>query len=176
MTEPAKIHPLKIADARRAIRHLFVRDLVLDAPIGVHAHEKTGAQPVRINVDLSIAENDVPHDDALARVVCYERLVDDIKEIVIAEHINLVETLAERIAEVVPWRSPRSRCARPGRKAQCYRRSRQRWRRNRALEARPSGPGRDLAGLSACVKRRILYTGRNDLGRAAENRQKWGIG
>ena len=100
MTEPAKIHPLKIADAHRAIRHLFVRDLVLDAQIGVHAHEKTGVQPVRINVDLSIAENDVPHDDALARVVCYKRLVDDIKEIVIAEHINLVETLAERIAKV----------------------------------------------------------------------------
>jgi dihydroneopterin aldolase len=100
MTEPAKIHPLKIADAQRAIRHLFVHDLVLDAQIGVHAHEKTGVQSVRINVDLSIAESDVPHDDALVRVVCYERLVNDIKEIVSAEHINLVETLAERIAEV----------------------------------------------------------------------------
>lgn len=100
MTRPTKVQPLKIADAHHALRHLFVRDLVLEAEIGVHAHEKTGAQPVRINVDLAIAETDAPPADALANVVCYERLVDDIKTIVTARHINLVETLAERIAEV----------------------------------------------------------------------------
>ena len=36
--------PLRIADARNAIRHVFIRDLVLSCRIGVHRHEEVRAQ------------------------------------------------------------------------------------------------------------------------------------
>ncbi len=96
--DPATVvHPLRIADARNALRHVFVRDLVLSCTIGVHRHEHTDAQRIRINLDLAVREGrDL--DDSLANVVCYERIVMGVREIVSRGHINLVETLAEEIA------------------------------------------------------------------------------
>lgn len=96
--DPATVvHPLRIADARNALRHVFVRDLVLSCTIGVHRHEHTDAQRIRINLDLAVREGrDL--DDSLANVVCYERIVTGVREIVSRGHINLVETLAEEIA------------------------------------------------------------------------------
>jgi dihydroneopterin aldolase len=80
------------------IRHVFVRDLELEANIGVHRHEKGRLQPVRINVDLTVEEMDGELGDKLANVVDYEAVVDGIKAILAGGHLNLVETLAERIA------------------------------------------------------------------------------
>jgi dihydroneopterin aldolase len=94
------IKPLRIADARTGIRHVFVRDLNITCIIGVHAHEKRGPQRVRINVDLGVAEGGMPHDDRLQNVVCYEDIVTRIRAIVADGHISLVETLAERIADI----------------------------------------------------------------------------
>ncbi len=94
------IEPLRIADAAAGLRHVFVRDLVIPCVIGVHAHEKDRTQRVRINVDLGVTESEQPHHDRLANVVCYEDIVTRIRGIVADGHINLVETLAERIAAV----------------------------------------------------------------------------
>ena len=80
------------------IRHVFVRDLVIPALIGVHKHEKDGQQNIRINLDMEVPEAESSIKDRLSDVVCYEEIVDGIREIVNAGHINLVETLAEKIA------------------------------------------------------------------------------
>tara|TARA_R110002124_G_scaffold81258_1_gene214352 strand:+ start:3367 stop:3792 length:426 start_codon:yes stop_codon:yes gene_type:complete len=96
MTKSETVSTIKIADAARAIRHVFVRDLLLEAHIGVYAHEHGRTQPIRVNVDLTVHE--AAHSDALANVVSYEAVVNDIKAIVAAGHLNLVETLAEQIA------------------------------------------------------------------------------
>jgi dihydroneopterin aldolase len=105
------IEPLKIADAAAGLRHVFVRDLVLDCNIGVHQHEKGRRQRVRINVDLGVWEGNAPHDDRLANVVCYEDVVTRVRAIVSDGHINLAETLAERIA-AVSLQNPMCRSAR----------------------------------------------------------------
>ena len=109
MSHPDNVTPLKIADAARAIRHVFVRDLLLEAHIGVYAHEQGRTQPVRVNVDLTVSE--AAHGDKHANVVCYEEVVNEIKAIVAAGHLNLVETLAERIASSC-LRDPRVTVAR----------------------------------------------------------------
>lgn len=88
---------LRIADARNAVRHVFVRDLVLDCRIGVHRREHEAPQRVRINLDLAVRD-DRALDDDLANVVCYERLTDGVRRLTARRHINLVETLAEEIA------------------------------------------------------------------------------
>ena len=80
------------------IRHVFIRDLVIPALIGVHKHEKDGQQNIRINLDMEVPEAESSIKDRLSDVVCYEEIVDGIREIVNTGHINLVETLAEKIA------------------------------------------------------------------------------
>jgi dihydroneopterin aldolase len=89
---------MRIANAEMRVSHVFIRDLELDAHIGVHRHEKGVAQPVRINVDLTVLELTGDLEDKLAHVVDYEAIVDGIRAIVDGGHMNLVETLAERIA------------------------------------------------------------------------------
>jgi dihydroneopterin aldolase len=78
------------------ITHIFIRNLELLARIGVHGHEQGMPQPVRINVDLETIH--VGDADRLADVVDYEEIANGIRAIVAAGHINLAETLAERIA------------------------------------------------------------------------------
>ncbi|MDP6787096.1 MAG: dihydroneopterin aldolase [Rhodospirillales bacterium] len=92
------VHPLPIADARRAVRHVFIRDLVLKCSIGVHGHERQTDQRVRINLDLAVQEADLGLDDDLRNVVCYEDVANTVRAIVARGHVNLVETLAEDIA------------------------------------------------------------------------------
>lgn len=94
------VEPLKIADAAQGLRHVFVRDLVMDCNIGVHLHEKSRVQRVRINLDLGVWEGYGTHNDRLENVVCYEDIVKRVRAITADGHINLAETLAERIAAI----------------------------------------------------------------------------
>jgi len=96
----------RIADATRGLRHVFLRDLLLTASIGVHPYEHRDRQRIRINVDLGVADDGVRQfsragvgRDQLARVVDYEVLANRVRAIVAVGHVRLVETLAERIAE-----------------------------------------------------------------------------
>jgi dihydroneopterin aldolase len=97
----------RIANAARGLRHVFLRDMVLDASIGVYAHEHTSPQRIRLNIDLAVEDDGarpasrpaVGRDD-LARVVDYETVVNAVRAVVLSGHVQLVETLAERIAEV----------------------------------------------------------------------------
>jgi dihydroneopterin aldolase len=75
---------------------VFIRNLEVLARIGVHGHEHGKPQPVRINVWLTCKTR--PENDKLETVVDYEKVADSIRAIVAAGHINLAESLAERIA------------------------------------------------------------------------------
>lgn len=75
---------------------VLIRDLELLARIGVHGHEQGKLQPVRINVALT-AEM-AAGGDRLENAVDYEAVADKIRALIAAGHINLAETLAERIA------------------------------------------------------------------------------
>src|SRR2546423_3869642 len=87
-----------LADETAKLRHVFIRDLELLAHIGIHGHEQTKHQPVRINVDLAV-DDSRNLEDRLDRVVDYESITLRIRALVARGHINLAETLAEAIAE-----------------------------------------------------------------------------
>jgi dihydroneopterin aldolase len=97
----------RIADAARGLRHVFLRDMVLSASIGVHPHERQGGQRIRINVDLAVDDDGARGlsraapigPDELVRVVDYGMVARRVRAIVASGHVRLVETLAERIAE-----------------------------------------------------------------------------
>jgi len=98
VNQPSNVQPMRIADARNAIRHVFIRNLEILAKIGIHGHEQGKPQPVRVNVDLSVEDSAAP-EDRLENVVCYAEIAEKIRAIVARGHINLAETLAEAIAE-----------------------------------------------------------------------------
>ena len=91
---------LRIADAKEAIRHVFIHDLVIKCLIGVHRHEQENMQRVRINLDLAVAEGDTPLTDDLDQVVCYETIAENVRAIAAEGHVTLLETFAETIASM----------------------------------------------------------------------------
>jgi dihydroneopterin aldolase len=110
MTQGTKVQPLRIADAARGIRHVFIRNLEVLAQIGIYGHEQGKLQPVRINVDLAV-EDAIRIEDRLDKVVDYAEIAKSIRRIIDSGHINLAETLAERIAEA-SFADPRVKSAR----------------------------------------------------------------
>jgi dihydroneopterin aldolase len=76
---------------------VFVRDLVVPCSIGIYPREKGLRRRVRVNAELVVADSISGRDD-FAEAVNYETVVAGIKGIAEAGHINLVETLADRIA------------------------------------------------------------------------------
>lgn len=76
---------------------VFVRDLVVPCSIGIYPREKGLRRRVRVNAELAVSEPISGNDD-FAEAVNYEFVVAGIKSIAEAGHINLVETLADRIA------------------------------------------------------------------------------
>jgi dihydroneopterin aldolase len=77
---------------------VLIRDLVLGAKLGIYTHERHGTQPVRINIELETEPYAGAPRDTVGEVVDYESVVRRVQAILADGHINLVETLAERIA------------------------------------------------------------------------------
>ena len=77
---------------------IFVRGLVLPVAIGVYDEEQGVTQKVGFTIEASVAPGS-PQRDAIAEVPSYDDLVGAVRAVVAAGHINLVETMAERIAE-----------------------------------------------------------------------------
>ncbi len=92
--------PSRIADGSQKIRHVFIRDMIVDCSIGIYGHEKEHEQRVRINLDLAVVEGDMSINDDIRNVISYEDMAKGIEAIIARGHINLVETLAENIAEM----------------------------------------------------------------------------
>jgi dihydroneopterin aldolase len=79
---------------------LVVRDLVIPCSIGVYEHEKHGTQRVRVNIRAKVTLPHRPRADDLREVVSYEHLVEGVRRLASAGHIELVETLAIRILDL----------------------------------------------------------------------------
>jgi dihydroneopterin aldolase len=76
---------------------IFVRNLIVDMNIGALTHERHGRQKVRISVEMTVPTIS-NHGDKLDQVVPYHPIVDRIHEIIATGHIELVETLSQKIA------------------------------------------------------------------------------
>lgn len=77
---------------------IFVRNLVLDCQIGVYEEEKGVRQRVRFSVEMSVYPSRRRNQDDVNSAVNYDLIVDAIRSATNTGHIQLVETLAERIA------------------------------------------------------------------------------
>jgi 7,8-dihydroneopterin aldolase/epimerase/oxygenase len=95
-----KATPLQSARSAAPLYRVFIRDLVLSMSIGVHPHEKHAPQRVRINVELDVQQGAARLEDDLRNVVCYDELIQAVQKLGSGPHIQLAETMAERILEL----------------------------------------------------------------------------
>ena len=80
-------------------RKILIKNLIIPIKIGIYKHEKSTNQRVQLNLELIINENKENINDKIENVVCYEEIIHKVKKIASSKHLNLVETLAEKISE-----------------------------------------------------------------------------
>ncbi len=81
------------------VDRVFVRDLVMPVEIGAYNYEHGHKQRVRFTIEAEVYR-DIGADDMRA-VFSYDVISDAIRIVLAAGHYELVETMAERIAESV---------------------------------------------------------------------------
>ena len=87
-----------LANAARGLRHVFVNRLAVEASIGIHPHERENKQTIWLTIDAGVLEESASAE-AIGDVVCYEDMCKTATALASDGHIDLVETLAERIAD-----------------------------------------------------------------------------
>ncbi len=83
---------------RQPSQRIFVRGLQIQASIGVHPHEYESTQPVIIDIELDMGDMPAPKEDRLHETLDYGLVAQKAEEIALESHVQLVETLAARIA------------------------------------------------------------------------------
>ncbi len=76
-----------------------MRDHVVEADIGAFQQERGHSQRVRFNVVVEVRPSPAPLDDDVDKILSYDRITFAIAAELASERLNLLETLAERVAE-----------------------------------------------------------------------------
>ena len=92
-----RLHP-QAPKVSAGLRRVFVQDLELMARVGVDEVERRYEQRIVVSVDLAVVDDYDGVSDNLRDVLDYGAVVKDIRSVVEADHVHLLETLAGRIA------------------------------------------------------------------------------
>ncbi|MFT7106428.1 MAG: dihydroneopterin aldolase [Yoonia sp.] len=94
-------HPSERAEAssQAPCDRISLRDYVVEVEIGAFQQERGTLQRVRINIVVEVLPLSGPIDDDVDRILSYDKVTEAIGAELEAERINLLETLAARVAE-----------------------------------------------------------------------------
>ena len=88
------------APAPAGPRRVFVEGYELIGSVGVYEHERRYEQRIVVSLDLEVLDNYDGSSDDIDAVYDYDQAIKAVRATVESRHFNLLETLAERIAEV----------------------------------------------------------------------------
>jgi dihydroneopterin aldolase len=80
---------------------IFVRELRLEAWIGLYRHEKIAPQTIELDLEISLPGDAVFRSGRVQDTIDYAVAVERIRALLASEKFGLVETLADRIARLV---------------------------------------------------------------------------
>lgn len=95
-------HPSERAEATASLGPLdriSLRDHIVEVEIGAFQAERGTTQRICFNIVVEVQPLTGPIDDDVDRILSYDRVTEAIAHELAAERLNLLETLAERIAE-----------------------------------------------------------------------------
>jgi dihydroneopterin aldolase len=88
---------------------ILIRDLRVEASIGIHKRERHVKQTLSIDLDIGLPGDAVFRTDKVSDTIDYEQVSLKIAALAASGHWRLVETLTERIARLLvdefasPW-------------------------------------------------------------------------
>ncbi len=95
-------HPSERAEAtapRGPLDRISLRDHIVEVEIGAFQAERGTTQRICFNVVVEVTPLTGPIDDDVDRILSYDRVTEAIAHELSEERLNLLETLAERVAE-----------------------------------------------------------------------------
>ena len=88
---------------------IVIRELRVEALIGIHRRERHMAQTLSIDLEIGLPSDAVFASDKVADTIDYEQVTLKIRALAASGHFRLVETVADRIAQLLleefaaPW-------------------------------------------------------------------------
>ncbi len=94
-------HPAERAEATATaiLDRISVRDHVVEVEIGAFQAERGTTQRVQFNIVVEVRPLTGPIDDDVDRILSYDKVTEAIAAELAEERLNLLETLAERVAD-----------------------------------------------------------------------------
>ena len=80
---------------------IVLRDLRVEALIGFHRRERHAPQTISFDLEIGIANTAVFRSDKVADCIDYDKVATRVREIATGHHYNLVEALADRVAQAI---------------------------------------------------------------------------
>lgn len=78
-------------------RRIFFSQLALDARIGILEHELRATQPLHIDMEFDVNVTEQVNDQDIRSVLDYRQLRQTVVDECTRSHVNLLETLSERV-------------------------------------------------------------------------------
>ncbi|TZF91441.1 dihydroneopterin aldolase [Cognatilysobacter lacus] len=98
--------------------HVFIEGLEIEALIGIYDWERRVRQPLLFDIEMAFDNRAPAASDNIAHTLDYKAVSNRVRDYVSASGFGLVETLAERVAELVlaefPVQSVRLKLSKPG--------------------------------------------------------------
>jgi dihydroneopterin aldolase len=88
---------------------IFLREIRLDARIGIYKREKAITQTVELDLEVALPDDRVFKSGKVADTIDYAVVIDRVRAALVEQHYGLVENLAEHVAQIIlkefraPW-------------------------------------------------------------------------
>ena len=91
-----KIVELKPEKNKTSVRRsVLIKNFIIQEIIGIHQHEKIKKQKIKFNIVIDVDQNVLPNEEDIKSIVDYEKITNNLKNLVKNKKYNFLESLAE---------------------------------------------------------------------------------
>jgi len=76
-------------------RSVLIKNFIIHEIIGVHEHEKIKKQKIKFNIVIDVDNNVLPNEKDIKSIVDYEKITNNLKNLVKNKKYNFLESLVE---------------------------------------------------------------------------------
>ena len=76
-------------------RSVLIKNFIIQEIIGIHQHEKIKKQKIKFNIVIDVDQNVLPNEEDIKSIVDYEKIKNNLKNLVKNKKYNFLESLAE---------------------------------------------------------------------------------
>ena len=76
-------------------RSVLIKNFIIQEIIGIHEHEKIKKQKIKFNIVIDVDQNILPDEKDIKSIIDYEKITNNLKNLVKNKKYNFLESLAE---------------------------------------------------------------------------------